>query len=266
MRPRYIRIIIVALIWIAFQSAIGGYIHGNSLGQIIANHMPLGGFFFLIILVFVVNPMMRGLAKGTEFSPKELAIMWIMIMSASAVPGYGMMEFLFPYIAAPLYFARPENQWQEIILPKLPEWAYLSDKSAVRDFFRGTSGGSVPWKAWLAPAGFWITFSLTFFFVFTCWGAILRKQWVERERYVFPLVQVPAQLIQPKTIFRGRLIWIGIAIPFVLHLLNGLSMYFPHVPHIGFYYPLNALLTEKPWNELVSGWALTVIIYFSVMA
>ena len=55
MRPRYIRIIIVALVWIAFQSAIGGYIHGNSLGQIIANHMPLGGFFFLIVLVFVAN-------------------------------------------------------------------------------------------------------------------------------------------------------------------------------------------------------------------
>ena len=49
MRFRYFRAILIALIWIIFQSATGGYIHGNSLGQMVANHMPLGGLFFLIL-------------------------------------------------------------------------------------------------------------------------------------------------------------------------------------------------------------------------
>jgi len=220
MRPRWLRTILVTLFWIAFQSAIGGYVHGNSLGQMIANHMPLSGFFFLIILVFAVNPILKKIAKGLEFSTTELAIVWIMLTASSAVPGYGMMEFIFPYLASPLYFASPENQWMEVIIPKLPTWAYLSDKSAVDDFFKGLTGGGIPWRAWMAPAGFWITCSLLFFFVFTCWGVLLRKQWIERERYVFPLVQVPTQLIQTGPLLKDRLLWIGISVAFLAHLFN----------------------------------------------
>jgi hypothetical protein len=265
MRPRWLRTILVTLFWIAFQSAIGGYVHGNSLGQMIANHMPLSGFFFLIILVFAVNPILKKIAKGLEFSTTELAIIWIMLTASSAVPGYGMMEFIFPYLASPLYFASPENQWMEVIIPKLPDWAYLSDKSAVDDFFKGLTGGGIPWRAWMAPAGFWITCSLLFFFVFTCWGVLLRKQWIERERYVFPLVQVPTQLIQTGPLLKDRLLWIGISVAFLAHLFNGLSLYYPSVPHLSLYYPLDSLFPEKPWNALVQGWPLAVLIYFSVI-
>ena len=40
-----IRAVLVGLAWIIFQSATASYIHGNSLGQLIANHLPLGGLF-----------------------------------------------------------------------------------------------------------------------------------------------------------------------------------------------------------------------------
>lgn len=270
MRLRYTRIIFVALVWIIFQSATGGYIHGNSLGQMVANHMPLGGLFFLILLIFAVNPILRKLGQGLEFSSSELAVIWIMIAASSAVPGYGMMEFIFPYLAAPLYFASPENQWKEFIIPHLPGWSYLSDRSAVRDFFSGFSGGQIPWRAWLAPAGFWIALSLVFFFVFTCWGVILRRQWVERERYVFPLVQVPVYLVKPESLLKGslfknKLLWIGVSVAFLAHLFNGLHRYFPAVPLFRLDYSLDPLFPEKPWNALVQGWPLMVLIYFSVI-
>lgn len=270
MRLRYLRTIPVALFWIIIQSATGAYIHGNSLGQMVANHMPLGGLFFLILLIFLVNPFLRKIAKGAEFSTPELALIWIMIAASSAVPGYGMMEFLFPYLAAPLYFSTPENQWQEVILPHIPDWAYLSDKIAVKDFFNGFSGGEIPWSAWIAPAGFWIIFSLLFFFVFTCWGAILRRQWVERERYVFPLVQVPMHLVKPDSLFSGtflknRLLWGGISVAFLAHLFNGLHRYVPSIPHLRLWNSLAPLFPERPWNALVQGWPLTAIIYFSVI-
>jgi len=271
---RYFRTITIAFVCIILLSATGGYIHGNSLGQMVANHMPLGGLFFLVIFVFILNPFLRKLGKKAELSTSELALVWIMIAASSAVPGYGMMEFIFPYLAAPLYFATPENQWEEIILPHLPDWAYLSDKSAVRDFFRGGSGGDIPWNSWFAPAGFWIAFSLLFFFVFTCWSVVLRRQWVERERYVFPLVQVPLHLVKPSTLFSrdtacrvstSRLLWLGVSIAFLAHLLNGLHRYFPSVPHLRLYYSLVPLFPEKPWNALVQSWPLVVLVYFSVI-
>lgn len=262
---RYIRVILVALIWIAFQSSIAGYVHGNSLGQIVANYMPLGGLFFLIILVFLINPLLKKSIKDSEFSSSELALIFIMITAASAVPEYGMMEFIFPYLAAPLYFASPENQWMETVIPNLPDWAYLSDKSAVQDFFTGFSRGEIPWQAWSSPAGFWIGFSLIFFFVFACWAVILRRQWVERERYVFPLVQVPAHIVEHKSFLKNRLLWIGIAIAFTAHLLKGLNKYYPVIPSFRLNYSLAPFFTEKPWNELVRGWPLHVLIYFSVI-
>jgi hypothetical protein len=263
---RYAISISIALIWIAIQSAIGGYIHGNSLGQIVANHLPLGGFFFLILLIFLFNPILSKLNSRLKLTPSELALIWIMIAAASAVPGYGMMEFLFPYLASPLYFTSPENQWMETILPNLPSWAYLSDRSAVRDFFMGFGGpGPIPWKTWLAPAGFWIGFSLIFFALFTSWSAILRRQWVERERYVFPLVQVPAQIVQSPGILKSSLLWIGIGISFTAHLLNGLHNYFPSVPRFRLWYSLTPLFPDKPWNALVRSWPLMVLIYFSVI-
>jgi hypothetical protein len=267
---RYFRTIIIAFICIILLSATGGYIHGNSLGQMVANHMPLGGLFFLIILVFILNPFLKKLGRKAGLSTSELALIWIMIAASSAVPGYGMMEFIFPYLAAPLCFATQENQWEEIILPHLPDWAYLSDKSAVRDFFRGGSGGDIPWNSWFAPAGFWIGFSLLFFFVFTCWSVVLRRQWVERERYVFPLVQVPLHLVKPSTLFsssltKSRLLWLGVSIAFLAHLLNGLHRYFPSVPYLRLYYSLVPLFPEKPWNALVQSWPLVILVYFSVI-
>lgn len=265
-RPiRYLRTIFVALIWIVFQCAAGGYIHGNDIGQIVANHLPLGGLFFLILLVLLVNPLLKRVARGSEFSVSELALIFMMIAASSVVPGYGMMEFLFPYIATPLYYATPENQWMETIVPNLPSWAYLSDRGAAMDFFAGSSGGEIPWRAWLTPAGFWIAFSLTFFFVLTCWGVILRRQWVEHERYAFPLVQVPAYIIQRNSFFRNRLLWIGVVIAFTAHLLRGLHMYFPSVPYLRLQYSLAPFFPDKPWNALVRGWGLWARIYFSVI-
>ncbi|MFQ6039953.1 MAG: DUF6785 family protein [Candidatus Poribacteria bacterium] len=273
MRLKYLRAVFIALIWIAFQSATGGYIHGNSLGQMVANHMPLGGLFFLIILVFLVNPFLRKLSKGfapgrsegMAFSAAELALIWIMIAASSAVPGYGMMEFLFPYLASPLRFATQENQWMETIIPHLPKWSYLADKRAVEDFFTGFSGDEIPWRAWLAPAGFWITFALLFFFVFTCWSVLLRRQWVERERYVFPLVQIPAYLVKPNSLLKSPLLWVGASIAFLAHLFNGLNRYFPSVPHFRLWYSLAPFFPDRPWNALVQSWPLFVLIYFSVI-
>ena len=139
MKNRLLRAIIVGLVWVVFQSATAAYIHGNSIGQLIANHLPLGGLFFLIVLVLVVNPILRLIDNQSGFSVSELVIIWVMISTASAIPGYGMMEFLFPTLVAPIHFAAPQNQWKEVLSPHLPEWLYVSDSSAVNSFYTGES-------------------------------------------------------------------------------------------------------------------------------
>ena len=102
MKNRLFRAIIVGLVWVVFQSATASYIHGNSIGQLIANHLPLGGLFFLIVLVLIVNPILRVINDKSGFSVSELVVIWTVISAASAVPGYGMMEFLFTILVAPI--------------------------------------------------------------------------------------------------------------------------------------------------------------------
>ena len=264
-----IRAVLVGLSWIIFQSATASYIHGNSLGQLIANHLPLGGLFFLTLLVLIVNPLIHKINALMIFSVSELVIIWIMISAASAVPGYGMMEFLFPVLVGPLQNATPQNQWKEVLLPHLPDWSYISDLQAVATFFQGES--SVPWSVWTIPAAFWLSTSLALSVIVICWSVLIRRQWVEQERYPFPLVQIPKMVVTPTSgqifnhFLRKRLLWVGLLASIGIHLLRGLHRYDPSIPYIKIAYSFAPLITEKPWVALVRGWPLWGRIYLAVI-
>ena len=259
------------MLWVIFQSAVAGYIHGNSIGQLIANHLPLGGLFFLTLLVLVINPLIQKTQVVTTFSEAELVIIWIMVSVASAVPGYGMMEFLFPILVAPLHNATDQNEWKSLLLPNIPDWAYISDIQAVQDFYAGES--LVPWRTWAKPITFWLTISLSFSLIIIFWSVIIRRQWVERERYPFPLVQIPKIMVaQPEgkgqilnRLLRHRLFWLGLFVSLLIHVLNGLHRYNPAIPHLRLSYSFNTWFPEKPWSALVQGWPLWGRIYLAVI-
>lgn len=245
--------------------------HGNSIGQMIANHLPMGAVFFLLLLVLVVNPVLARFSPKLPYSTAELTVAWAMVTAASSVPGYGMMEFLFPYLTAPLYFASPENQWTELVLPHLKKWLYVSDPQAVRDFYEGIHPGDpIPYAAWTKPAAFWIAWSLAFFGTILCWSVLIRRQWVERERYAFPLVHV-VHLVTDRgnhvlsEALRNPKLWGAFGAMVFLHGVRGLHLYFPAVPNIPIDFPIDRFFTTKPWNMLVQSWPLWFHVYFSVV-
>ena len=93
---------------------------------------------------------------------------------------------------------------------------------------------------WLRPLAYWIPFVLALYLAMISIMVILRKQWVEHERLVFPVVQVPLAMIQDdatgpsliKPFFKNPLMWLGFAIPAILQSLNGLNPYFPSIPRL----------------------------------
>ena len=113
-------------------------------------------------------------------------------------------------------------------------------------FFEGLPlGEPVPWAAllhaWAMPLAWWLTFIWTLYFVSFCMVVVMRKQWVERERLSFPLMQVPQALVEDlgglarfPPLFRRRLFWAGAAIPFAIILWNVAGYflhYLPAIPH-----------------------------------
>jgi len=90
-----------------------------------------------------------------------------------------------------------------------------------------------------------------------CLSVLLRKQWVEHEKCIFPLVQLPVEISERppgaftlNSFFRNRAMWIGVALPVFVHTLNGLHAYFPRFPYIPLEIWLNSFFVSRPWSAL----------------
>lgn len=265
------RAILIGLTLVIVQTAITPYndyfLQGTDIS---GNHFPLGAVFTLIFLTLIINPILKTLFPRATLNPKELIVIWVMMAVSSAIPSKGMIGFLLPYLAAPVYFATSENEWAESLHSHFPEWLIVWDKHAVTNFYEGES--TVPWLLWLKPLLVWTAFILLLYTVTICVSIVLRKQWVERERFIFPLVSVPIEMVQQTSkhryqngFFNTRLLWMGFGIAAAFHLLNGLHEYFPSIPSFPNRYDLYTPFTERPWN--VMGWwpQFRFFLYFSVI-
>ena len=212
-------------------------VHGSYLA---IDHMPAGGIFVFFILVLLLNPILGCIKKNFQFSSYELILIYIMLLVTCSITTMGLGAQLCPMIAAPFYYATPENNWASIIQPYLKPWLFPQGQKAVQWFFEGLpKGEQIPWLAWIKPLSFWLIFIFALYMVMLCIMVILRKQWVEKEKLVYPLVQLPLEMVQEdekgslvKPFFRNKLMWIGFAIPFFISSWNGLHHYFHFIPPI----------------------------------
>ena len=243
------------------------YIGGT---PIAGNHFPIGSVFIFTLIILALNVVLKKNRPGSELTPAELITIWVMLSVGSGIPYSGLMRYLPPLLVCPVYFATPENEWAELFHDNLPDWLVIKDPKAMQYYYEGLPGGMPkPWGIWLRPALAWTSFVLVMFFVMACICALVRKQWVEREKYTFPLAQLPVDLAERpdgdslvNSFFRNRLMWFGFALPVVLHGIKGLHMYFPAVPDISTVFDLSSGFTDKPWSALRS---LRMVIYPSVI-
>ena len=111
-------------------------------------------------------------------------------------------------------------------------------------------GEPTPWKtllnAWTMPLFWWLSFIWTLYFVCFCIVVILRKQWVERERLAYPLMEVPQMLVANAdrglpAILRSKLFWTGAAIPLSIVIWNIFGFFFHFFPQISWDYPIQTI-------------------------
>lgn len=241
--------------------------------RIAGNHLPVASIFVLLFLVFCVNIPLRKLGSRFALTSTELTTIWIILIATLAIPGISFMEILFPQLVALSYFATPENEWADTLQPHIPDWLVVTDKDAVREFYEGTERfGAVPWAAWIKPLCAWGLFMFAFYFTLYCLSTIIRRQWAERERFAFPLIQVPLGVVSDppagyalNNFFKNRLLLLGASIPVLIHFINGLHSHFPSVPQIPLTYNIYEVFTEKPFYVMQWGQSLRIMIFFSVI-
>ena len=214
-----------------------------------------GAIFLFFVLVLLVNVILRGIRPRFALSGQELIVVYVMMMVACAIPSWGFTMNLLPLITGFLYYATPENEWGELILPHVRDWLTSVEREAIWKFFEGGARGEpVPWMAWIKPLIAWGLFLFAIYFVMICLMVILRKQWVENEKLLFPLAVLPAEMVREEerslipSFFRSKLMWVGFAIPSLINTINALHAYYPYLPRI----------------NLIGGfWALSQSVYFT---
>lgn len=210
--------------------------------EITWSFFPIGvGVPFIVVIL--INAVLRRLWPALALTGPELITAVIMGLVASGIPIF-VAGYLIAVISKPYYGATLENEWGTLVQPYLPTWAVPEPGGdAMRLFYEGLpAGGSIPWAAWVGPLAWWISFVLALYLTSFCLVVILRRQWMDNERLVFPLTEVPRLLVETDghsavpPIFRQVSFWCGCAVPLAVILFNCVAYFqpgFPQVPLFG---------------------------------
>ncbi len=168
-------------------------------------HLPSGFLVPFLSLVLLPNLICRACCPSRALTRTELLTVFAMGWAASMMPDLGVTRYMVSAIAAPAYFASPENRWDELILPYLPHWVYLSDYESARRFYEGLQPGQrIPWSAWITPIFWWLSLFAALLLIGACIVVIFRRQWMEYERLRFPMAEAALRLTGESEEDRGR--------------------------------------------------------------
>lgn len=236
--------------WVAYTQ-----IRANSTDLVMMSLMAAA--LFPLVALLAGNAVLRRFAPKLAWTRGELLTVYVMLTTTAGLAGAGFVAFLAPGIPAPTHFATPENRWANWFRFLKP-WATVSDPRTVREFYEGQSQflTSAHVQAWMSPILFWSAFLLTLLFWGYCLNTLLRRPWMDNEKLLFPIAQIPLEMTRTDVPFwRNRLLWLGIAIPAVLESLDSLHFtFFPLMPYVALK-PDDSLnltknLIDRPWNSL----------------
>jgi hypothetical protein len=196
----------------------------------------LAGFLSVIL----INGIIGKLLPGKSLSEAELLTILIMGLVGTSIPTSGITGFLMGTLASIYYFATPENQWASYLHPHIPDWSVPTNSHhEMTWFFEGLPAGQrIPYQAWVGPIAWWMLLLIALGAVFFAITVILRRQWVQNERLLYPLASVGATLsrktpgrILPDA-FRGAHFWSGFCVSCGIICWNMLTYFWPLVPKI----------------------------------
>ena len=193
-----------------------------------SDYIAAGAMMVFLLLVGLINPLLKVAFRAWALRTSELVVVYAMMVVASAIPTWGLVTNLCHILTRPFYYATPENRWTELIQPLIPSWLAPHEAEAARFFYEGLPAGmGIPWGAWLVPLAAWGSAMLAVYLLMIATMVVFRRPWVEQERLVFPLAQVPLEMLRGNDegifpqLFRNPLMWVGFSLPFAIQVLDG---------------------------------------------
>ncbi len=214
-------------------------------------------FFNVIFSLFVVigfNQLLRRFLPRIALVQSELVIVYLMLSIASGITGHDMLEILVPMLGHAFRFATPENEWQQLFLPFLPDWLTVNNGRLLQGYYEGdlTLYTYDTILGWAKPVLWWTAFISVLVFGMLCINVIIRKQWIEYEKLSYPIIHLPLNLTETRNnrFFKNKLMWFGFGIAGGLVLWNGISFLFPFLPELRTRNQSYQVFTDSPWNAM----------------
>lgn len=216
--------------------------------------VPFTNVIFILLLVTIFSLIIKKLIPKLSLDQNEQMVVYVMLSIASAIASIDMIQILIPTMGHAFWFNTPENEWEELFWRYLPMWLLVSDHNVLSGYYKGeTSIYKIEYiKAWISPLLWWLAFILVLVFVMLCINVLVRRQWTERERLTYPIVQLPLETTDNTgKFFKNKLMWIGFAISASISIINALNYFNPSIPQI----PVKRrsiayIFSEKPWNAM----------------
>jgi len=157
---------------------------------------------------------------------------------------------------------KPDNPWS---------WAGVKYLAA----------GYVPWGIWLGPIAWWTALFGLLMLATMAVTVLLRRQWIDGERYPLPLAQIPlavmglrreqtpelaVQAATPGPIWVNRMMWFGLAVALSWCLLRGWGFYNASVPSFEMAVPLGPYFDKATYGQMFNGTTFLVTITFLSIA
>lgn len=219
---------------------------------------------FILLVVTLLNAVVGHFRPRWALRRGELYLVYVSMALSSTLPAHDMLQILVPSLVWPFKYAL-RTGWARFI-PNLPQEWMVSDPEVFNPYLQGNDT-FYRWKylqAWALPILVWTVFLAALLLVMLCVNVLLRKQWTDRERLAYPIVQLPMEIAavgdggRLPPLFTNRLFWLGFCLAAGADLVNSLNLYYPAVPTIltpgrgESYLNLQQYFQSKPLNAI--GW------------
>ena len=243
------RAVVIGLLGALFIAGLG-YMNEVTIGleSFMAGQLvPMIVFGPLILAMMFVNLIMRRIKPGLGFKPAELAVTFVLILTACSVPSRGLLEPLMVIPTMPLRYYEQKPGWRKYeLIEYAPPDMFVSDRQYDEETMSGFLSGwgseghpiglkDVPWHAWREPLKTWLALAFLLAVAGACTALVVHRQWSSHERLRYPIAEFASALIEegpggsPAPIFSNKLFWLGLLIPLSIRVINGLYAWFPDV-------------------------------------
>ncbi|MFC1715279.1 DUF6785 family protein [Candidatus Poribacteria bacterium] len=215
-------------------------------------YLSVFNIFFLALL----NMMLKRFVPRLAMKQGDLVAIYAMLCAAIVLVGHDFIQMMAPSFTYGFWYATPENEWSDLFWNDIPRWLANSDRRVMIGIYEGESS-LYDWrmiKAWAGPVIWWSAFLFAVIYAMLCLNVFIRRQWIEREKLVYPIIRLPLEICRDggsSRFFKNKLLWMGFGVAGFIDLINGLNVLYGVIPGIPVHsMDIGRYFLEKPLSAI----------------